>query len=377
MELNSAVEMIAAIRRGEMVVLLDEAQPGSEGALLMAAEKANAESINFMAHQARGLICLALDEARCAQLKLPLMAAGRSPNRLNFTVSIEAAEGVTTGISAGDRARTIEAAMAEGAGPADLVQPGHIFPVMAQPGGVMSCSAAPEAACDLTRLAGLKEGGVVVSILNDEGEVAQGEALLAFARQHGLAVGCIADLIHHRLLHEGTIRRDAQYVLPTKYGEFEVVAYEDKYKGVLHLALIKGEIEPDQPVLVRVQSAQLVRDLLGAHSDSGPEQWDVGRALQAIAEAGSGVLVLLAAQESPKAVLGQLARYAQPSAPLPTPPNFKHRTLGVGAQILRDLKVRRLRLLNDPVSFTAISGYDMEVEEFVAFGALALEGTAS
>lgn len=361
MQLNGIQETIEALRHGEMVVITDDASE-SEGALIMAAEQVDGEAINFMALHARGLICLALTEERCRALGLSLMVPhSRAANGTGFTVSIEAAVGVTTGISAVDRARAVQVAVDPASRPCDLVQPGHIFPVQAQPGGVMNRAGHAEAACDLTRLAGLLPAAAMVGILNDAGEVARGSELHQFAARHGLKICSIAELIHYRILHEGAIQRSADYCLDTRHGEFRVLAYRDEYRSQLHLALVKGQVRRDQPALVRVQAAETLRDLLNGVPREGIPQWNLDRALARVAEEGCGVVVLLAQQETPEMLLQQL----QQGGYKPRAPQFPQRTLGVGAQILRDLNVRQMRLLSSPVTYKAVSGFELEVVEFV------------
>ncbi|WP_248741681.1 MULTISPECIES: 3,4-dihydroxy-2-butanone-4-phosphate synthase [unclassified Pseudomonas] len=361
---DSVPQLLEAIAAGQMVVITDD-ENNAEGSLLMAAERAGAEAVTFMAVQARGLICLALTEQRCRELGLDLMVPhSRAQHGVGFTRSIEAATGVSTGISAADRARSIQVAVDPASGPADLVQPGHIFPVQALPGGVMQRAGHVEAACDLTRLAGLQPAATLVGILDEDGELARGEQLYEFARRHGLRIGSIAELIHYRILHEGTIERGEAYPLLTRHGEFQVTAYQDTYQGALHLALVKGRIESTQPVLVRVQSIETLRDALGCESESGPQQWTLERSLASIAAAGNGVLVLLAQKETADGVLEQLR---QRSGGKSRPPHFPHRTLGIGAQILRDQNVRKMRLMSSPVPYKAVSGFDLEVTEFVPF----------
>lgn len=363
MQLNCIQELIEALRHGEMVVITDDASE-SEGALIMAAEQVDGEAINFMALHARGLICLALTEERCRALGLSLMVPNsRSPNGAGFTVSIEAAVGVSTGISAEDRARAVQVAVDPASRPCDLVQPGHIFPIQALPGGVMNRAGHPEAACDLTRLAGLLPAAALVGILNDEGEVARGSELHQFAARHGLKIGSIAELIHYRILHEGTIQRSAETRLTTRHGEFRVQAYRDDYRGQLHLALIMGEVCRERPTLVRVQAAETLRDLLNCEPPDGAPHWSLDRALARVAAEGCGVVVLLAQQESADVLLQQL----QQDSYRPRPPNFPQRTLGIGAQILRDLNIRQMRLLSSPVAYKAVSGFELEVVEFVPY----------
>lgn len=361
---DSVPRLIEAIAGGQMVVITDDENNG-EGSLLMAAEHAGADAVTFMAVQARGLICLALTEQRCRALGLDLMVPNsRAQHGVGFTRSIEAATGVSTGISAADRARSIQVAVDPASGPADLVQPGHIFPVQALPGGVMQRAGHVEAACDLTRLAGLQPAATLVGILNEEGELARGAELHAFARRHGLRIGSVADLIHYRILHEGTLERGGEYPLHTRHGEFRVTTYQDAYQGALHLALVKGRIDSAQPVLVRVQSIETLRDALGCESEGGPQQWTLERSLASIAQAGCGVLVLLAQKETADGVLEQLR---QSSGGKPRPPQFPQRTLGIGAQILRDQNVRKMRLMSSPVPYKAVSGFDLQVSEFVPF----------
>lgn len=363
-QFDSVPLLIEALRAGEKVVITDDEQNG-EGSLLMAAEQVDAAAVTFMAVHARGLICLALTEQRCRQLGLDLMVPNsRAPHGMGFTRSIEAATGVSTGISAADRARSIQVAVAPSSGPSDLVQPGHIFPVQALPGGVMQRAGHVEAACDLTRLAGLQPAATLVNILNEEGELARGEELHAFARQHSLRIGSIADLIHYRICHEGTIQRSGVYPLHTRHGEFQVTTYQDTYQGQLHLALVKGRIQSGEATLVRVQNIETLRDALGCETEGGPQQWNLERSLASIAAAGCGVVVLLAQKETPEAVLEQLR---QRSGGKSKPPQFPQRTLGIGAQILRDLNVRKMRLLSSPVPYKAVSGFDLEVAEFVPF----------
>ncbi|WLD65530.1 3,4-dihydroxy-2-butanone-4-phosphate synthase [Pseudomonas sp. OVF7] len=364
---DSVKHLLEALRSGEMVVVSDDEHNG-EGSLLMAANHADATAVTFMAVQARGLICLALTQEHSRRLGLELMVPNsRAAHGMGYTYSIEAATGVSTGISAADRARSIQVAVDPASGPSDLVQPGHIFPIQALPGGVMQRAGHVEAACDLTRLAGLQPAATLVTILNEGGEVARGVELHKFAERHGLKIGSIADLIHYRIRHEGTIARGGVYPLLTRHGEFQVTTYQDTYQGLLHLALVKGQIDSEQATLVRVQSNETLRDVLGCETEGGPQQWNLERSLANIAQAGCGVVVLLAQQESPQAVIEQLH---QRNGGKPRPPQFAQRTLGVGAQILRDLNVRKMRLLSSPVPYKAVSGFDLEVVEFVPFQSL-------
>ncbi len=355
--------LIEAMARGEMVVVTDDDGDG-EGSLVIAASHADAAAINFMAREARGLICLALTDERCKALGLELMVPNsRARHGMGFTLSIEARSGVSTGISAADRARTIAVAVDPASTAVDLVQPGHVFPLRAQPGGVMQRAGHVEAGCDLARLAGLMPAAVLVGILDEDGEPARGDALRNFAERHGLRIGSVADLIHYRILHEGTIRRSGEYPLATRHGEFKVVTYLDDYQGQLHLALVRGEVRRDRPTLVRVQTVETLRDLLDSQPE-GTQQWNLDRSLARVAKEGAGVVVLLAQQETPGAVIEQLQQRAGQK---PRQPVFPQRTLGIGAQILRDVGVRKMRLLSFPVSYKAVSGFELEVAEFVPF----------
>jgi 3,4-dihydroxy 2-butanone 4-phosphate synthase/GTP cyclohydrolase II len=357
--MDSPQRLIEAMASGAMLVVTDEDE--GEGSLVIAAGSADAAAINFMAREARGLICLALTEERCKTLGLELMVPNsRARHGMGFTLSIEARTGVSTGISAADRARTIAVAVDPASTAVDLVQPGHVFPLRAQPGGVMQRAGHVEAACDLARLAGLMPAAVLVSILDEEGEPARGQALRDFAQRHGLPLGSVADLIHYRILHEGTIRRSGEYPISTRHGEFRAITYLDDYEGHLHLALVRGEVRRDTPALVRVQAVETLRDLLDSH----PDQWNLERSLARVAKEGAGVVVLLAHQETPGAVIEQLRQRAGQRA---RPPSFPQRTLGIGAQILRDVGVRKMRLLSFPVSYKAVSGFELEVAEFVPF----------
>ncbi|MDE3736977.1 3,4-dihydroxy-2-butanone-4-phosphate synthase [Metapseudomonas resinovorans] len=357
--MDSPQRLIEAMANGTMLVVTDDEGDG-EGSLVIAAGRADAAAVNFMAREARGLICLALTEERCQALGLELMVPNsRARHGMGFTLSIEARSGVSTGISAADRAHTIAVAVDPTSTATDLVQPGHIFPLRAQPGGVMQRAGHVEAACDLARLAGLMPAAVLVGILDEDGEPARGQALRDFAQRHGLPLGSVADLIHYRILHEGTIRRSGEYPIQTRHGEFRVVTYLDDYQGQLHLALVRGDVRRDRPTLVRVQAAETLRDLLDSH----PDQWNLDRSLAKVAQEGAGVVVLLAQQETPAALIEQL----QQGAHKPRPPSFPQRTLGIGAQILRDVGVRKMRLLSFPVNYKAVSGFELEVAEFVPF----------
>jgi 3,4-dihydroxy 2-butanone 4-phosphate synthase/GTP cyclohydrolase II len=362
--ISSTREIVDDIRNGRMVILVDEEDRENEGDLLMAAEFVTAESINFMAKYGRGLICLTLTEERCRQLSLlPMTGANRSRLGTNFTVSIEAATGVTTGISAADRARTVQAAVRRDAKPEDIVQPGHVFPLMAQKGGVLVRAGHTEAGCDLAAMAGLEPASVICEILKDDGEMARLPDLIGFAAQHGLRIGTIADLIHYRSENESLIERVAHRQIRTAHGEFGLVAYRDKISEDAHLALVRGSIDANTETLVRVHEPLSVTDLLdwGASGHS----WNLQDAMRAVAEAGGGVIVLLHRTETGRQLLGRLTAEAGSAA---APEKIALRTYGIGAQILRDLGVKKMKLMSAPRRMPSMAGFDLEVTGFVQPG---------
>jgi len=359
MTISPVPEIIADMRAGKMVILVDEEDRENEGDLVLAAEFVTPEAINFMARYGRGLICLTLTEARCRQLNLPLMVANNnSPHGTNFTVSIEAAEGVTTGISAADRARTVQAAVRSDAGPADIVQPGHIFPLKAQDGGVLVRAGHTEAGCDLAQLAGVTPAAVICEILKDDGEMARLPDLIEFGAQHGIKIGTIADLIQYRSRTESLVQRVSEREVETVQGRFRLVVYSDLIGNATHLALVKGEIRPDREALVRVHEPLSVIDLLDVQSAS--HSWNFNRALAAVGRAECGVIVLLHRPES----AADLAARALPGA-IPVNPKNALRTYGIGAQILRDLKVTKMRLMAKPRRMPSMAGFDLQVTGYL------------
>jgi len=368
MALNSIEEIIEDLRQGRMVVIMDDEDRENEGDLLLAADKVTPEAVNFMAKYGRGLICLTLSKERCERLRLPLMVSDNlAPHTTAFTVSIEAAEGVTTGISAADRATTVRAAVAPGAEPRDLVQPGHIFPLMAQPGGVLVRAGHTEAGCDLARLAGLEPSAVIVEILNEDGSMARRPDLEVFAETHGLKIGTIADLIHYRVRHEKAVRRECPCELPTELGTFKVMAYRDTIDNDLHLALTLGEISPDRPILVRVHLQNTLCDLFGTlHSGCG---WPLRDVMRQVAEAGEGAIVILRNRDRPEDILSRLKdldlHEPEDRIPLRRQDRSELRTYGIGAQILADVGVRKMRVMSAPRAMHGISGFDLEVVEYV------------
>lgn len=354
-------EIIEEIRLGKMVVLVDEEDRENEGDLVFAAEFATPEKINFMARHGRGLICLTLTEAHCKQLDLPLMVRENGlALATNFTLSIEAATGVTTGISAGDRARTVLAAANKNAQPADIVQPGHIFPLRAQNGGVLVRAGHTEAGCDLAQLAGLTHAAVICEILKDDGEMARLPDLLEYARLHGLKIGTIADLIEHRSQHEKLVERVARRTVQTAYGEFELATYVDKTTGRTHLALVKGKINQEVETLVRVHEPLSVMDFL--EQNSPEHSTSVHEAMQKIAAVEAGVLVLLHRGETSQELLARTTLEAGGKQHAQWDP----RSYGIGAQILRDLNVGRMRLLATPHKMPSMAGFGLEVTGYAA-----------
>lgn len=356
-------EIVADLRAGKMVILVDEEDRENEGDLLMAAEFVTPEAINFMVTHGRGLVCLTLTEERCIQLDLPLMAT-RNGTRFgtNFTVSIEAATGVETGISAADRARTVQAAVARDAKPADLVQPGHIFPLKAAKGGVLVRAGHTEAGCDLTQMAGLTPAAVICEILNDDGTMARLPDLIEFAKKHQLKVGTIADLIQYRSAHESMVERVFTRDITTPWGQFKGVGYRDLASEELHLALIHGELQPDVETLVRVHEPTTIMDLLCAEVTE--HSWSVASALKTIQNAESGVMVLLNCQDNSEKLFEQFKARAQESAEDSTQAKqnrYDLRTYGIGAQILRDLGVSKAKLLSRPRKMPSMAGFSLAI----------------
>jgi len=359
-------EIIADIREGKMVIIVDDEDRENEGDLLMAAARVRPEDINFMARFGRGLICLTLTRQRCQQLRLPLMVGGTdAEHSTNFTVSIEAIEGVTTGISAHDRARTVRVAVAPDAGPGDLRQPGHIFPLMAQPGGVLTRAGHTEAGCDLARLAGLEPAAVIVEILNEDGTMARRPQLEVFAREHGLKIGSIADLIRYRLQKEESVERISDQQVMTEFGAFRLLCYEDHVNRNVHLALVRGALDQATPPLVRVQVQDTLGDVVGIqHPDLG---WPLRAALEQIAASENGVVVLLRYAEGPRELMQSVRRLEQPGGKAAAAGGAATlRTYGTGAQILRDLGISRMRVLSAPKQMHGLSGFGLEVVEYVS-----------
>ncbi len=366
MAFSDIEDIIADIRDGKMVIMVDDENRENEGDLLMAAAKVRPEDINYMARYGRGLICLTISRERCAQLRLPLMVDDTDDKHAtNFTISIEAAEGITTGISAHDRARTVQVAVADGAKPEHLCQPGHIFPVMAQPGGVLTRAGHTEAGCDLARLAGLEPAATIVEILNEDGSMARRPDLEKFSREHDIRIGTIADLIRYRLEKERNVDRIAEEKVTTVHGEFTMYCYDDHVNQAVHIALVKGDIESATAPLVRVHLQDTLGDILGIQDRS--LGWRIDSAIKRIAEEEAGVVVLLREQESSRHLIEAVGELAEKTDELQQRRDGDSvlRTYGVGAQILRDLGLQKIRVLSAPKQLYGISGFDLEVSEYV------------
>ena len=352
--ISPITEIIAAIRAGEIVVLVDDEDRENEGDLVFAADFVTPEKVNFLAKHGRGLICMPITEEHAQRLGLrPMVQHNRSRHGTNFTVSIEAAEGIATGISAHDRALTIKVAASRDARPEDIVQPGHVFPLIAQPGGVLVRAGHTEACCDLARLAGLAPAAVLCEIMREDGTMARLPDLVDFAAAHRLRIGTIADLIEYRSRNESLVQRAHERDIVTAWGEYRLVSYRDLALGAVHIALVLGRPQPEQEVLVRVHEPLSILDLL----DTGPgtHSWGVGEALQAIREAGAGVMVLLNCTQTAEVLEAGLAE--TPAARR----GMDLRLYGIGAQILRDLGVSRMRLMAAPRKMPSMAGFGLEV----------------
>ena len=362
MELNSIQEIIEDISQGKMVILMDDEDRENEGDLVLAAEKVDPDAINFMATHARGLICLAINEERCKKLGLEQMVKHNGTELgTAFTTSIEAAEGVTTGISAADRATTVIAAVNKEAQAEDIVQHGHIFPIKAQEGGVLTRAGHTEAGTDLAKLAGLDPSAVIVEIMNDDGTMARRGDLEIFAKKHDLKIGTIADLIHYRNISEKSISLVDRTNIESEHGDFELYAYEDTVNGDVHIALVKGEISADDEIMVRVQQNNTLQDVMGINNFGS--RLSFSQAMKKIEEEEKGVILLLSHFESSKEILSNISFLkGQKSAANNEGPDS--RIVGVGAQILKDLGIKKIRLLGASAKYP-LAGFNLEITEFI------------
>ncbi len=365
MNLNTTEEIIEDLRQGKMVVIMDDEDRENEGDLLMAATAVTADDVNFMARYGRGLICLTLTQEKCQQLNLPLMIHGTNVlESTNFTMSIEATEGVTTGISAADRAVTIAAAVKVDASAKDIVQPGHIFPLMSQPGGVLTRAGHTEAGCDLAALAGLDPSAMIVEILNEDGSMARRPDLEIFAKEHDLKIGTIEDLISYRLKNEKTVERISECDFPSEYGEFKLYAYRNSLDSLIHYALLQvdgdGAIDSTQPVTVRVHMRNALLDSFGS-LDS--KSWRLHDALKQVASEKQGVVVVLSLPDEDANIMHWMSTQltVEPLNVVKTKQPADIRTDGVGAQILMDLGVKKMKLMTAPKVIHGLAGFGLEV----------------
>jgi 3,4-dihydroxy 2-butanone 4-phosphate synthase/GTP cyclohydrolase II len=373
--LNSVEEIVADLRAGRMVIIMDDEDRENEGDLIMAAELATPEAMAFMIRHASGIICVPMEEDRLARLDLPQMVASNSESqRTAFTVSVDLRAGTTTGVSSHDRAATVRALADAHSKPQDFARPGHIFPLRSRRGGVLVRTGHTEAAVDLCRLAGLQPAGVICEVMNEDGTMARRPHLEAFAKRHGLKIGTIADLIRYRLRNERSVERVTAQPVQTELGEFTLYAYEDRVSQDVHLALTRGQLRGEEPPLVRVHVVDPLRDLLGIRTD--PLAWTLRAAMERIARAGSGVIVILRNRETPEDLLDGVRSLAAPGAPEAQPEQGDSaravrrdgevlRTFGVGAQILKDLGVRRMRVLSAPKQIHGIAAFGLEIDSYV------------
>ena len=367
MAINTVEDILDDFRQGKMVLMMDDEDRENEGDLIIAAEVVTPEHIRFFARYACGLICLTLTEERAKQLNIPLMVTHNSSrHETNFTVSIEAAEGITTGISAADRARTVRVAVARNATPDDIVMPGHIFPIVAKQGGVLTRAGHTEAGCDLARMAGYEPSSVIVEVMNEDGTMAKRPELEKFAMEHDIKIGTIADLIQYRTLYDKTIELVGRKPISTSFGEFDLCTYTDKVSDAIHYALIKGDVSEAEPCLVRVQTLNTLRDVFGTQRPGFKPTWSLSESMAHIQQEGKGVIVLVGQEISREEALDQVEYF--PDMPPTQRANTElgvYRVVGTGSQILRDVGVGKMRLLSSPTRFNAISGFHLEVVEFV------------
>jgi len=367
MAISSAEEILEDFRQGKMVLIMDDENRENEGDLIIAAEVVTPQHMTFMAREACGLICLTMTEERGKRLNLPFMVENnRSQHETNFTVSIEAAEGITTGISAADRAVTVRAAVAANASPDDIVMPGHIFPIVAKRGGVLTRAGHTEAGCDLARLAGFEPAAVIVEVLNEDGTMARRADLEAFSEEHGIKVGTIADLIEYRSIQEKTIERVAECNLPTAFGKFRLITYQDTIDEQVHYALVHGDLSQDKVTNVRVHLQDTFHDTFLTER-AAKRSWPIQKAMSYIAE-HDGVLVIIGRQQTPESIIAQVCEFeAQDKGeqkPTTSASNAS-RNVGLGSQILADLNIHKMHLMSSPKRYSALSGFGLEVVDFI------------
>ena len=362
MKINNIQELVKDVSEGNMIILMDDETRENEGDLILAAEKVTPEAINFMATHARGLICLALNQEKCEQLNLePMVKDNGASQGTAFTVSIEAAKGVTTGISAADRATTIQATVKKGATPKDIVQPGHIFPLRASDGGVLTRAGHTEAALDLTKLAGLQEAAVIVEIMNEDGSMARRKDLEKFAMKHNFKIGTIADLIHYRSINEKSVEKIDSTKVKNKYGEFLLVAYKDNIFNQTHLVLVKGKISSKKECLVRVQTINTLQDVMGINEFGN--RFSFSQSLKKIQSAEQGIILLLSEKETDQQILNNI-KFLKGERKNVRSEVVDKRIIGIGSQILRDLGVKKMKVLGSKVKYP-LSGFDLEITGFI------------
>jgi len=369
MALSTIPDILDDIRAGKMVILMDDEDRENEGDLIIAAESVTPEVITFFSSEACGLICMPITQERARQLQLPLMVRdNRSQHETNFTVSIDAAERKGPGISSVQRAHTVREAVRSDASPSDIAQPGHIFPLVAKPGGVLRRAGHTEAGVDLARMAGFEPAALIVEIMNEDGTMARRPELETFAAKHDLKMGTIADLIEYRALHEQSVDLHGQKTVNTEFGQFELHTFRDLIDDTVHYALTLGEIDPEQETLVRVQTVNTLRDVLATQIAGAQPGWSYRRAMAHIAEAGKGAVVLIGQNTNPQQLLAEVEQFPEP---VPVTGNSEqvgianYRVIGTGSQILRRLNIGKMQLMSAPVHFNALSGFNLEVTEFV------------
>ncbi|VAW46504.1 3,4-dihydroxy-2-butanone 4-phosphate synthase / GTP cyclohydrolase II [hydrothermal vent metagenome] len=364
LSLHTTAELIADIKNGKMVILMDDEDRENEGDLVIAANAVTPEVVNFMAKYARGLLCLTLMPEQCEKLELPLMVDNNTAQlATNFTVSIDAAEGITTGISAYDRYKTVVDAVQVNAKPADIVVPGHIFPLMAQQGGVLSRAGHTEAGCDIAMLAGRTPAALIVEIMNDDGSMARREDLIKFATEHDLKIGTIADLIEYRMMNETTVSVKDELTYDTQWGTFQVKKFIDRITETEHLAFYMGELNPGQAIPVRVQYGHFFRELRGLQSTD--DYWTAQRAMKTIAENGSGVMVVLNSNESVPIEIDAIN--IDEVGGRKSKENYAYQNVGIGSQILKHLGVGKMQLMSPEIRFPALSGFGLQITEFISY----------